>query len=135
MLDSVTLLQGLEIVWDKTGLRRMNRISQAMLAMSGRVTMLGISRWTEAGGRYRSVQQFFTPVIPWASLFWVFFQQQCYRSDETYLLMGDEVVVTKAGKHTYGLERFFSSLYDKAVPAWPSSPCHWWPQKNASPIR
>ena len=30
--------------------------------------------------------------------------------------MGDEVVATKAGKHTCGLDRFFSSLYGKPVP-------------------
>lgn len=30
--------------------------------------------------------------------------------------MGDEVVVTKSGKHTYGLGRFFSSLYQQTVP-------------------
>ena len=32
------------------------------------------------------------------------------------MLAGDEVVVTKAGKHTHGLERFFASLYGKPVP-------------------
>ena len=32
------------------------------------------------------------------------------------LLAGDEVVVTKAGKHTHGLDRFFASLYGKPVP-------------------
>jgi len=35
---------------------------------------------------------------------------------ETILAAGDHVVVTKAGKKTYGLDRFFSSLYGKAVP-------------------
>ena len=29
---------------------------------------------------------------------------------------GDEVIVTKAGKHTHGLDRFFASLYGKPVP-------------------
>ena len=32
------------------------------------------------------------------------------------MLVGDEVVVTKAGKTTHGLERFFASLYGKPVP-------------------
>lgn len=116
MLEILALLTGLEPHWNKTGLRRLSRIAQAMLAMSGRVTMLGISRWTEAGGSYRSVQRFFNTVIPWASLLWVFFCQQCYRREETYLLVGDEVVVTKSGTQTHGLDRFFSSLYDKPVP-------------------
>ncbi len=78
--------------------------------------MLGISRWTGAGGSYRTVQRFFATVIPWASLFWLFFRTHLYRSEEVYLLAGDEVVVTKAGKATHGLDRFFASLYGKAVP-------------------
>lgn len=87
-----------------------------MLALSGRVTMLGISRWAGQGGSYRTVQRFFHTVIPWASLFWLFFRQQLHRFEDVYLLAGDEVVVTKAGKQTYGLDRFFSSLYGKPVP-------------------
>jgi hypothetical protein len=34
-----------------------------------------------------------------------------------YILAGDEVVVTKAGKQTFGLDRFFSSIYQKVVPS------------------
>ena len=68
------------------------------------------------GGSYRTVQRFFRPVIPWATLFWVFFRQHVYRPEEVYLLVGDEVVATKAGKHTHGLDRFFASLYGKPVP-------------------
>ena len=50
-------------------------------------------------------------------LFWMFFRQHVYRSDEVYLLVGD-VVATKAGKHTHGLDRFFSSLYGKLCQGW-----------------
>jgi len=78
--------------------------------------MLGLSRWTGKGGSYRTVQRFFAQTLPWATLFWVFFRQHIYRSEEVYLLVGDEVVATKAGKHTYGLDRFFASLYGKPVP-------------------
>jgi DDE superfamily endonuclease len=35
---------------------------------------------------------------------------------DVVVMSGDDVVVTKAGKTTYGLDRFFSSLYGKAVP-------------------
>jgi len=94
----------------------MSGIALAMIAMSGHVTMLGISRWTGAGGSYRTVQRFFATVVPWASLFWLFFRTHLYRQAEVYLLAGDEVVVTKAGKATHGLDRFFASLYGKAVP-------------------
>jgi len=62
------------------------------------------------------VQRFFATALPWATLFWVFFRHHLHRSDEVYLLVGDEVVVTKAGKSTHGLDRFFASLYGKPVP-------------------
>jgi putative transposase len=98
-----------------TTIRQFNRIALALLAMTGRVTMLGISRWSGDGGSYRTVQRFFATVIPWASLFWVFFRTHLFRSDDVYLLGGDETVVTKAGKQTYGLNRFFAGLYGKSV--------------------
>src|SRR5947207_11314129 len=99
-----------------TTVRQFNRIALAMLAMTGRVTMLGISRWTGDGGSYRTVQRFFATVLPWASLFWLFFRTHLFQRDEIYLLGGDETVVTKAGKQTHGLDRFFASLYGKSVP-------------------
>jgi len=99
-----------------TTIRHLSRIVPALLAMTGRVTMLGISRWTGTGGSYRTVQRFFTTVIPWATLFWLFFRTQLFDPDDVYLLAGDETVVTKAGKHTPGLDRFFASLYGKRVP-------------------
>jgi hypothetical protein len=88
----------------------------ALLCMTGRVTMLGMSRWAGPGGSYRTVQRFFATVIPWATLFWVFFRHHISRSEDVYLLVGDEVIVTKAGKSTHGLDRFFASLYGKPVP-------------------
>jgi hypothetical protein len=94
----------------------LSRIVAALLVMTGRVTMLGISRWAGPGGSYRTVQRFFSQALPWAMLFWVFFRQHIYCADEVYLLVGDEVVATKAGKHTHGLDRFFSSLYGKPIP-------------------
>ena len=62
------------------------------------------------------MQRFFSTVIPWATLFWVCFRHQVSRSEDVYLLVGDAVVVTNAGKLTHGLERFFASLDGKPVP-------------------
>jgi hypothetical protein len=99
-----------------TTIRQFSTIALALLAMTGRVTMLGISRWTGVGGSYRTVQRFFSTVLPWASLFWLLFRNHLFDPDDLYLLAGDETVVTKSGKHTPGLDRFFSSLYGKSVP-------------------
>jgi putative transposase len=116
MVDIVALLQCTRPHMTATTVRQLSRIIVAMVAMTGRVTMLGLSRWAGKGGSYRTVQRFFATVIPWAMLFWVFFRQHVYCPGEVYLLVGDEVVVTKAGKITYGLDRFFSSLYGKPIP-------------------
>jgi putative transposase len=115
-MDMLALCQCLQPHVTATTLRQLSRIMWAILVMSGRVTMLGLSRWAGPGGSYRTVQRLFSQALPWAMLFWVFFRQHVYRPDEVYLLAGDEVVATKAGKHTHGLDRFFSSLYGKPVP-------------------
>lgn len=116
MPDILALLECLQRYTTRTTLRRWSRIISAMLAMSGRITMLGISRWSGKGGSYRTIQRFFAFSLPWAMLFWVFFREHIFRSKETYLLAGDEVVVSKAGEKSYGIERFFSSLYEKPIP-------------------
>ena len=115
-MNIVALLQCLQPAVTKTTRRQCSRIVLAMLVMTGRVTMLGLARWAGPGGSYRTVQRFFSTVIPWATLFWVFFRQHVYCPADVYLLVGDEVVTTKAGKQTHGLDRFFSSLYGKPVP-------------------
>lgn len=115
-MDILACLQCLQATVPRTTLRQCRCIAMALLCMTGRVTMLGLSRWAGPGGSYRTVQRFFATVIPWATLFWVFFRHHIYRSEDVYLLVGDEVIVTKAGKSTHGLDRFFASLYGKPVP-------------------
>src|SRR5215831_7860123 len=116
MLDIVALLRCLQSEVTLTTIRQFSTIALAMLAMTGRVTMLGISRWTGKGGSYRTVQRFFATTLPWAALFWLFFRTQLFQRDDLYLLAGDETVVSKAGKHSPGLDRFFASLYGKCIP-------------------
>ena len=50
-------------------------IVEAVLAMTGRVTMLGLSRWAEKGGRYRKVQRFCGHTIDWPTLRWQLIKQ------------------------------------------------------------
>jgi len=116
MVDMVALLHCTRPHVTATTVRQLSRVIVALVAMTGRVTMVGIARWAGKGGSDRTVQRLFSQALPWAMRFWVFFRQHLYRADETYLLVGDEVVATKAGKHTHGLDRCFSSLYGKPVP-------------------
>jgi putative transposase len=116
MADIVALLQCSSPYLTATTIRQLSRIVAAIIAMSGRVTMLGVSRWAGRGGSYRTVQRFFYTAIPWAMVFWLFFRQHLLNHTDSYLLAGDETVVTKSGQQSYGLDRFFSSLYGKPVP-------------------
>ena len=117
MVDILALLQHLNPIVTKTTVGQMSRIICALLAMSGRVTMLGISRWTDEGGSYRTVQRFFHTTIAWGQVMWHFFYTHLQQAKDEYILAGDECVVTKSGKWTHGLDRFFSSLFGKAVPS------------------
>jgi putative transposase len=117
MTDILALLQCLHPYLTKTAMRQMSHILPAIITMTGRVTMLGISRWTEKGGSYRTIQRFYTRAIPWALIFWLFVRQHLVQPGGTYLLAGDESVVTKSGKATFGLDRFFASLAGKVIPS------------------
>jgi putative transposase len=88
-------------------LKQMIVIVEAMLSMTGRVTMLSLSRWTEKGGSYRTVQRFFKEKIEWTALRWQLIKQHAQEAKGVWLLIGDEVMVTKSGKETHGLGIFF----------------------------
>lgn len=115
MYDIIALLQCLLPQIKVTTMQQMTQIIMAMLAMNGRVTMLGISRWTDTGGSYRTVFRFFHTVIPWATILWLFFRRHLFCPEDEYLLAGDEVVVSKSGKKTHGLDKFFSSLANQPI--------------------
>ncbi len=115
MADIMVLFTCLSQALDSTTLRHLSRVTEAMLAMTGRVTMRGLSRWAGKGGSYRTIQRFFLTSISWATLQWALVRHHLLDPDDVLLIGGDDVVVTKAGKHTHGLDRFFSSLYGKMV--------------------
>jgi len=114
-MDIITLLAPLSQCLDRTTLRQLSIIVIAMLTMTGRVTMLGLSRWAEKGGSYRTVQRFYNTAMPWGVALWLFFEAYLYQAGSEYLLVGDESVVSKAGHKTYGLDRFFSSIFGKPI--------------------
>ncbi|MCP5097449.1 MAG: transposase [Chloroflexi bacterium] len=116
MSEILALLQIInQSVLDTTMRRRLAIIILAMLAMAGRITMLGISRWTEKGGSYRTIQRFFNTEIDWSQLMVTFVAIWFADIEDIFLLAGDETVVTKAGKLTHGLDRFFSSIFGRPV--------------------
>ena len=117
MFEIIAILEALSPSLSTKNLKHLSLIIESTLSMTGRVTMLGISRWTEKGGSYRTVQRFFEEKHQWAELRWLLIKshisEKCLG---TWILIGDEVVITKSGKQTHGLGRFFSSIQNQAVP-------------------
>jgi putative transposase len=117
MPDILPLLLKLQPVLTKTSCRQLYQIVMAMLVMPANITQRSIARWAEKGGSYRTVHRFFQTNIDWTQIQWLLFLLVLHVPTDTYLLAGDETVLKKAGKHTFGLDRFFSSLAQKPVPA------------------
>jgi IS4 transposase len=115
MMNILALLQCIQPAISTTNVKRISRIIIAMIAMTGRVTMLGLSRWAGKGGSYRTIQRFFNTIIPWPQVFKLFYEAHLNEADGEYFLAGDECVATKSGKETHGLDHFFSGLLNKVV--------------------
>ena len=116
MPNILALLQNIAPLLEPTTFRQLSQVLFGMLVASGWITMLGLSRWTEQGGSYRTIQRLYHRVLPWKSIHWLFFRKCLLKPNDEYIVAGDEVVVSKAGKETHGLDRFFSGLQQRVIP-------------------
>jgi len=116
MIEIVPLLICLDSILSSTSLRQLRHVVFAMLCIPNRATMLGLSRWTERGGSYRTLQRFYQSPVNWAMLHWTLIRTHLLTSGSPYLLAGDEVVVSKAGKETHGAGCFYSGLAQRVIP-------------------
>ncbi len=114
-MDILSLFACFGTLVSATSVRQLNIIAQAMLTMTGRITMLSLSRWTEKGGSYRTIQRFFATKFVWSELLVRFFQTHLFNCEHDYILAGDETVVSKSGKQTFGIDRYFSGLQGKVI--------------------
>ena len=117
MTEIIATLSALSPHLNRRTLNQLAIIVEAVLAMTGRVTLLGLSRWAEKGGSYRTVQRFFKEKIDWPTLRWQLVKQHLSGAKGVWLLTGDEVVVTKSGKETHGLGIFFLRFTTRRCPA------------------
>jgi len=116
MPEILALLQNLAPVVSATILQQMSHVIYGMLISNGRITMLELSRWTEKGGSYRTIQRLYHTPLLWLQIQWIFFMSQLHKPNAEYIAAGDEVVFGKAGKETYGLGRFFAGLQNRVIP-------------------
>lgn len=108
MKEIIRALSSIDNILDRKTFKQLKKLVEAMLSMTGRVTMLGMSRWSESGSSYRTIQRFFgLPNIPWERMNWLVSRKFLQDKKDVVMIVGDEVMVTKSGKKTFGIERFF----------------------------
>jgi putative transposase len=117
MTEIIPLLICLEPYLSSTLVRQLRHIVFAMLCIPNRASMLGLSRWTEKGGSYRTLNRLYQAPIDWLKVHWCLFQTHLLHPAGEYILAGDEVVIRKAGQQTHGVGRFFSGLAQKVIPS------------------
>ena len=113
-MDIVALLACLQPLVAAVTLRHFSVLVPALLTMTGRVTMLGLARWTEKGGSYRTLQRFFATALPWSERLVRFFHTHLFQGAHEFILAGDATTITKAGAQTHGVGLFFRDWWGKS---------------------
>ncbi len=96
-MKRIISLSSLKSIMEKRHYNQLIIIIHAMLSIKGRITMLGLSRWTEKGGSYRTISRFFYSNIDWVSINWMLIKSHLLKK-AVYILAGDEVVVRNLSK-------------------------------------
>ena len=116
MNEIIATLSALSPHLNRRTLNQLTIVVEAVLAMMGRVTMPGLSRWAEKGGSYRTVQRFFWRKNRVAEVALATRQAASERGKGGLAAdwrrgRGDQV-----GQGNAWAGRFFSSIYNKALP-------------------
>ena len=101
MSDIIAVLACLRPCLDPTTRRQLRRITEAMLSMTGRVTMRGIARWAGPGGSYRTVQRFCHTSLSWGRLQWMVIRHHLLDQDDVIVMAGDDVIGPKRASNTW----------------------------------
>jgi len=77
MPEIIALFTVLNPCLSTTMIRQLCQVVFSLLAMTGQVTLLNISRWTSKGGSYRTIQRFFSTGFPWSKMYLLLFKTIC----------------------------------------------------------
>lgn len=95
---------------DKTTLKQLISSAIAILTMTGRVTMLSISRWSSMS--YKTVGRFLDKKIDWLNLNYSMIKDDI---EEDFIIGADECTVSKSGYLTHNIGYFYSGLQKRAI--------------------
>jgi putative transposase len=114
-MEILSFFAGCSPLLNRSSLRHLAIIAQAMLVLNGRVTIKCLSRWTQGRASYRTLQRFYTKAVPWLAVSVKFFERHLFEAETEYIIGGDTTTITKAGKEIHGLDRFFSGVLGQVV--------------------
>jgi putative transposase len=107
-------LSVLQTQFSGTNLQYFVIIVESVLSLSRPVTTLSVARMSSLS--YRTIQRFYAlKDINWLMVNLLLFKTFLYQENKVYLLAADETVENKAGKQTYGIGMFYSSIVQKAI--------------------
>jgi len=112
-MEILTLISFLKPFLENKILKQLPEIILSILTSRGRITMLGLSRWSN-NISYQTINRFFSSSIDWDKINWALIKK-FLKNDGVWLLVADEVIVSKSGKKTYGLGYYFSSLQNQVI--------------------
>jgi len=95
---------------DKTTLKQLIMSVVAILTMTGRVTMLSISRWSSMS--YKTVGRFLDKNVDWLNLNYSIIKDDI---EEDFIIGADECTVSKSGHLTHNIGYFYSGLQKRAI--------------------
>lgn len=108
------LISVLDGQFSTSNLQNFAVIIDSIFGITNSVTTLSVARYSSLS--YRTVQRFYgLKDINWLAINLILFNHFVYKKGSRYLLAADETVRPKAGKHTHGLGRFYSSLAKQVI--------------------
>jgi putative transposase len=112
-MDIFALFRTFCQVHPATVLRQLSAIIAGALCAPQHITMRNIARWSTCS--YRTIQRFFATPIHWPSFHTAFVTTHLHDTSHPYILAFDETTITKSGKKTYGIDRYFSGTHGHMV--------------------
>ena len=116
MPNLLEILGVLHPVLSSTNIARLSEIALGVLHLSLPVTTRSISQASNLS--LRTLERFYAhPCLPWLLIRLSLFKSFFFHPKTTYLFAGDETTEPKSGKSSYGLGRFYSSIFKRPIPS------------------
>ena len=112
-----SLLEILEIlspILSDANIAKLSETALGMLRLSIPVTTSSVGRASDLS--VRTTERFYSQEdLPWLTIWVLLFKNFFYKKSVTFLFAGDETAEKKAGKSSFGISKFYSSLFGKPI--------------------